>query len=390
MIIKVITPEEFNQKYDVKGSLEGNFADAEEYLGWVLSSKGTDNGKHFDEAVKVFGKRFNMPYLTTKYLRGLISPDIQEQNHRIKRVFKSAGYGLVVTKRYGRTLTSINKKINNIIYQNKDGKLEFKERKEMISRMISVFVGERLHKLVSKEEMAKTRSRLNQEIFKMNFLKQTEENNNNTAFGHILDWRKIGEETSNAGMTLSWNKDFKCFDIKRNLFIKNKINHYEKIKKDTNGERDRIKRQEKAIRKLEQKKQLWNTHNCSLCKHEMKLPIYTDIKDEKVFDIMNVAAKDIKDGVKVCLSCQKKIDKTWLKNKIIDFCIEVMITSKENEGVSFKAGDFCKEYKTDKEEISPGKVREALMGYLRNQNLDNNLKVMTSGDLIKIQVIKKG
>ena len=69
MIVKIITKDDFDG-YDVqKGSLEGTFADAQEYLGWVLNSIGTksenERGKHFDEAVKVFQQRFKMPYFTT-------------------------------------------------------------------------------------------------------------------------------------------------------------------------------------------------------------------------------------------------------------------------------------------------------------------------------------
>ena len=59
------------------------------------------------------------------------------------------------------------------------------------------------------------------------------------------------------------------------------------------------------------------------------------------------------------------------------------------KGIVFKAKDFCQEYKTDKNEIHPGKVREVIIKFLSDLDLENNLKVMTNKDLIKIQVIKK-
>jgi hypothetical protein len=347
MIIKTITPEQFVEKYEEKGSLTGTFADAQEYLGWVLNSKGTENGKHFEETLEVFRKRFNMPYFTTKYLRGLINPDIKNKNQRIIYILEKAGYDLGDAKRYYRELRCVIRYINNIVYKNNEGIIAPEERKEAISRLANVFVGERLHPIIPQQEANR--------------------------------YKEITRQL-NYFWTLS--------ELGKMNFSKDKILTFQEPK-DYQEEKLQEFKQERAISKLKQKEQEWNILNCAGCKREIKLPIYTDIKDEKIFDIINARAKDIKDGIAFCSRCQKTEDGLWRKEEIKCFLKKIIDTCQEKQGICFKAEDFSQEYRVDKAEMLPGYLKRVLDGFICEFEMDNNLLVMTNKDLLKIQVLKK-
>jgi hypothetical protein len=332
MEVKLITKEQFAQKgYGLTGSLDGTFADAQDYLGWVLNSVGTksENGKLFEKSIEVFRDRFNMPYFTTKYLKGLITDEIKNKSTKVGQILKLAGYGHIPTKRYFHGMRSVEKVTNNLIYKYNDGKFEPTNRLETKSRLARCFIGETLNKIVPKQEIDKWNDIANNLSFCL-------------YFGIIQGLNPIKEEPK------------------------------EEVKiEDTN----------------------FITLECQGCKGNIKIPFFPDmdnnIEQQKIWNtIYEPLIKDIQEGIAFCKDCQKDSGR-WFNAKVKEFLLEVLGTYPENEGISFKASDFCLEYRKDKKEIEPMTVRAELNELLSDFKLDENLKVFTNKDLIKIQVTKK-
>ena len=388
MEIKRITPEQFVRKYEEKGSLNGTFADAQEYLRWVLSSRGTDNDKHFQEALKVFKERFNMLYFTTKYLRTLIDGEILNKNQRIRYILRQSGYGLVPTKRYYKELRCITRDIKNIIYQNKEGHLEFSDRVETISRLANVFVGEQLHKIVSKVEMDEIRRKADKEILKQEILAEI---NSRINFGLLVPFEDRTYNTK--GMEVKWDKDFKCIDIKRVLPINEDIKISSKIESDYQIEKAQQRRQEKAINKLMMKQQNWINLNCAECKHLIKLPTFQDIETDKHSEfaagIVGCVAKDIQDGIYLCCKCRQNPENIWKSALLKKFLMDIYNECPKETGVQFDAKDFSREYRRDEKEMLPGYLRRVINDFLVSLNYENKMRVIESQNLIKIQVVQK-
>ena len=223
MELKVITDEDFERGYSIRGKLDGTFAEAEEFLGWVLdrNSKCMNNAKHFKEAIKVFTDKWNFG-ITTKYLRTITEDsDAKIKRSRIGHIIKRAGYKLTPTKRYYRDLRCVHGNMNRLIFgKDANGKTTIaEEKKETVGRLANVFVGETLHRIMMPEEFQQKERRLAYLNLKVK----------------ILD------------------------EIKK---------HNPFYKKEEGDE----KRQQKAINKLKEKREGFISVRCEECKHQMKIP----------------------------------------------------------------------------------------------------------------------
>jgi len=331
-----------------KGTLNGTFAEAQEYLGWVLDSNLTkDNIDNFKKSIKVFSEKWNMSGLTTKYLRGLMNANEDNRQH-MAHLIKRAGFGVTPTKRYFRELRLIKGNYRCIIYGNRD-RLTITEKVEKVGRLANVFVSESLFKILTHEELNEIKKSLNDIKLKRRVLEDTRA---------YLDAHK-------NDMVL-YGKTF-CF---------------------VSGNE---KRQQKAINKLLIRQRGYEGFNCKDCKHEIKVPHETE--NDFIWNLYQTIAKDIKEGVYVCLNCREKREKeiiaNWNQRMIKDFLTDLFM--KSNKGKTFLSlnyKDFCQEFRENKSEVACGLVRDKIKEMLLSLNLEHNIEVISKKEEIMMQIVK--
>jgi len=346
MELKIITDKDFERGYSIRGKLDGTFAEAEEFLGWVLdrNSKHMDNTKHFKEAIKVFTDRWNIG-ITTKYLK-TITEDSDEKikRSRIGHIIKRAGFKLTPRKRYYRDLRCVHGNINRLIFgKDANGKITItEEKRETVGRLANVFVGETLHRIMMPEEFQQKERRL--------------------AFLNL------------RGILIN--------DIKRHNVV------YGKIEGDE-------KRQEKAINKLKEKKEGFIPVRCKECNHQIKISLCpnvdTDKNEQLVSGIYSIVLRDIQEGIFLCYRCKKikEEGKGWKKEKAINFLKDLYKqTKKEKSYLGFDYRDFYKEYCFEDKEITCGEVRDKIREFVISVELETKMTIISNKEDIRIQIIK--
>jgi len=347
MELKVITDKDFERGYSIRGKLNGTFAEAEEFLGWVLdrNSKYMDNTKHFKEAVKVFTDKWNMD-ITTKYLR-MITEDTNEKikRSRIGHIIQRAGYTLTPTKRYYRTLKGVQSNRTKLVFGKDDnGKQTITEQENFtIGRLANVYIGETLHRIMLPEEYQRRAERI--------------------AF----------------------------LNLRENLL--NEVKKQKEFYARTEGD---PRRREKAISRLEQKKKGFISVRCKECKHEIKMPLCPNIETSKIEQLMSgiygVLLKDIEEGSHLCQRCERlKVEgKGWKKEKAINFFKDLYKQAKDGKSYfGFDYEDFYKEYSFDKKETTCGKVRDKIREFVYEAELETEMSVISNKEDIRIQILKK-
>ena len=340
MTIKIISAEDWNKGYSIQGSLDGSFAEAQEYLRWVLTSRHTDNAQNFKNAIKVFTDKWNMPEITTKYFKSLGNVDNKITTQRISRVMKQAGFSTIPTKRYYKTLRSVSHETKRLIFgKDINGKTTIQEEKtETVGRLTRCFIGESLHKIMSPEENKIRQQRFNELNLKMNILSEINK--------HKRLYHGVQEETT---------------------------------------------RQRKAINKLMFEKRGFTAFNCKGCNREIQVPIETERKNELIADIYQMMARDIKDGIYFCSSCKKERDegKGWKETSIKEFLSDLYKKAKEGKSyIGFDYKDFYNDYSFNNKEISCGKAKEKIKQVLISLDLETKMNLVMNKGNIKIEVIK--
>jgi len=345
MIIVNITDKDFEKGYTPKGNLNGAFAEAQEYLGWVLDSRNTDNVEHFKEALKTFSERWNMPGLTTKYLRGIMETSRENKNQRIRYLLTKSGLTIIPTKNYVRQMVCIKGNIKRFIYTTlPDGKTTISDEKvETISRLARVFSAETLHKIVKKEEVEKTERKLAMEKLKLSLLDNVKEYEK-TFFGNF-----VGDEH----------------------------------------------RQNKAIAKLKIRQEGFIPLNCKECKHQIRIPLCPNIETNEterfVSGIYGAVIQDVQEGIYLCPKCRKTMeqDDNWRKSQIVGFLKDLLDNSKEKINfIGFNHNEFCKDFRVDGREMAVGWVRDVIKDIVSSNNLDKNIEVISKKQDICLKIIK--
>jgi hypothetical protein len=267
--VETLTKEDCDRGYTIKGDLNGDYQDVTNYLTWALNTSRINNAEHLKLAIETITKRF-MPYVTTKYLKTFIEGNNSYRKYIIRELLRKAGYTTEPVKQYKNGLRCIISQTNNLIFG--QGVL-LGTKVCRVSRVSRVFIGEVLHKVITQKEVDARqqifREEYNAELLRKELIENSK-GNPYSPIGHIMDF-----ETTT--------------------------------------------RQEKAIRKFQQKEEIWINLNCPECKHQIKLPVSNNIKDEKVVDIMNWIGKDIKAGNYLCGSCKVKREKMLNENNRFDY-----------------------------------------------------------------------
>jgi len=346
MELKVITDKDFERGYSIRGKLDGTFAEAEEFLGWVLdrNSKHMDNTKHFKEAIEVFTNKWNMG-ITTKYLRTITEDNNESiKRTRIGHIVQRAGYKLTPVKRYYRTLKGIQNNKSRLVFgKDENGKQTIKEQENYTTgRIANVFIGETLHRIMLPEEYQRKDKR--------------------------IAFLNLRESLLN--------------DIKK--------------QKDFYGivEGDK-QRQEKAIRRLEESKKGSIVVNCKECQHEIKIPLCPNVETNKteqlVSGIYGIVIRDVQDGLYLCLRCKKLKEegKGWKEEKAIAFVKDLYNQAKEGKSFfGFDYKEFYEEYSYDKKETTSVKVRDKIREFVYSAGLDKQMMIVSKKEDIKIQILK--
>jgi hypothetical protein len=350
--IQEISQDEFDKGYKIKGSLIGSFAEAQEYLGWVLDSKKTDNTQNFKEALRTFSERFGMEGLTTKYLRSLMCQDRKNKNIRIRYLLDKSGFSTIPIKRYYRDLRCLVSNSKRFVFGlTQDGNTTITDEKvETISRLANVFVSEVLHKVITKEEEIKNQMRQNDLKLRVRLLSDTENNKNKGYF---------------EGLPCEDNGNWLA--------------------------------QQKSINRLNWKNSGFIYTNCKECKKEIKFPLCPNIevdKDEQLaFSIYSALIKDIENEIHFCYDCQRKIEdeyKNWRIEKIKNFLLEMLKNAKEGKSFfGFSPIDFCDEFRIDKKEVGIRYIVRKINELLQDEGILNKIEACKNKGDIVLQINKK-
>ena len=373
--INIIPKEDFERGYSIQGSLTGTFAEAQEYLRWVLSSNDTDNVSHFKEAVGVFTNKWKLEGITTKYLRSLIDSDYNNKNQKINQLIKKSGFSKIPTKKYFRELRSIKNNTNRIVFgKDANGKTTaINQKTETISRIASVFVSEVLHRITPTDKIREFEKIMNQENFER--------------WGIISNNKPFSSKKRDILL-----RDDLLEEVRKNEEYNSDSKHFWKA---IPTEKCDIKRVDKAIYRYN-KKMFWkgqdvNVLNCSKCKHEIRLPIETDRKHELIADIYNIVARDIKDGIYFCSKCNHKrqIGNGWNEESIKTFLGQIYDSVKETgKCIGFEPNEFCQDYRFDKKGIVCYQVRDKIRDFIYKFDLEKKMEVIYNNNLIKIKITK--
>jgi hypothetical protein len=374
MEVKELTDEQVRLGYTPKGNLNGSFAEAQQYLGWVLSSKNTDNTKNFKEVIKVFSDKWNLSGLTTKYLKGLMDGDYENKNIKIRQLIDKAGYSLIPTKRYFREMRCIKGSYGSIVFgKDSNGKTTItEEKRETTSRTANVFVSEVLHKMIPKSETEA-------------FEKQAIQN----AF------ERYGIISNNKPFSFNRNKillrDSLLEEVEKHQRYNPEEGHFWKqlptIEGDTKRQFNAVLR---LLKDLSWKDRDFVVFNCQECKHEIKVPIETKL--ELVSDIYQAVSRDIKEGIYFCPKCNEMKDKggSWKEQAIKNLFEKIYNEIKTGTScIGFKYDEFCLDYRFDKKILTPYAVRDKIGKLIEQFDLEDKMIVGSERDTIKIQITKK-
>ena len=344
--------------YIPKGNLNGTFAEAQEYLGWVLSCKSKDQ-KVLIDTFKVFAERYNMPYMTTKYLRGLMNPMVENKNQKIVYLLKKTGFSLTPTKRYFRELRCLKMNNRRLVFgKDSEGKTTIRgEKMEKISRLANVFASEVLHRLVSPEELAKLKTRADEVELTIKLLDEV----NKYQKEHSQDVVLFGETYP--------------------------------------AQVGNVKAQDKAENRLKQKQQGFIPLNCFRCRHQIRLPLCPNIETNETekkmwYGIYEPLIQDIQSGIHLCRSCELKKEKLkqegkWDEEKINTFLTQIIERAVSGESCfSLDIGLFSKTCRTDDKLLKVGYATDKLRDSIQQLNLDNKITAVAGDGKIYFSITK--
>ena len=346
-ILQEISSEDFEKGYIVttpKGSLTGSFAEAQEYLGWVLDSNRTNNIQNLKEVIKTFSERFGMNGLTVEYLRNQMSPERKNKSQRIRYLLDQAGFSTISTKRYFRETRCLVSNTKRFVFgTDKEGKMTVSDEKsETISRLARCFVSEVLHKVITKDEEAKTQRRLSELNLKA---------------GLLADTKKYQDKFANFPETTL--------------------------------------AQQKAINRLNWKNSGYLSGNCGECKKQIRLPLCPNVetsREEQVaFMIYSGLLNDMKDKIHFCYDCQRKLERqgNWKVEQIKTFLLETLGKTKEGKTYfGFSPEEFCQEFRADGEKIGVGTITEKLNDLISEFELSSKMDACVRKGQIVLQITK--